>query len=395
MLITFDDTQAILDVPDDPSFLAALRAAAVDWRFRPANASVPPLVTARMHGDAVEVRRADGEMMLLSPVSAACSIVVDLLGDYIHCHPDQLCLHCGAVEVGGRLVVFPSRSRAGKSTLVARLAADGHRVFGDDVLPISADDRSGIGLGLSPRLRLPLPKRATAPFRGFVDDHAGASDERYLYLALADLLARRDDTAELGAIVLLDRRDDGPAFFARAPRTAVLKALIAQNFSVSAPAGTLIDRMHALMDRLPLYLLRYSDLDEAAALIGRMFAVWPAEPVERETPDDFDRALHVDGTAAAAQTTHAADVKFVQNPGIRLRSVDGEMFLADAADAGIHHLNTVGVGIWNLLAEPTDRTEATEVLMAAFPDVAGDVIAADVAALFAVLAQERLILPRH
>ena len=53
---------------------------------------------------------------------------------YLAENPELLCMHGAAVKIGNALVCFPARFRAGKSTLMACLAARGHQVFADDVL---------------------------------------------------------------------------------------------------------------------------------------------------------------------------------------------------------------------------------------------------------------------
>ena len=68
-------------------------------------------------------------------VDAACSFIVDLIRAYIAAAPSLLCLHGAAAEFAGRLVVFPTPYRSGKSTLTAYLAAAGVRVYADDILP--------------------------------------------------------------------------------------------------------------------------------------------------------------------------------------------------------------------------------------------------------------------
>jgi hypothetical protein len=76
-----------------------------------------------------------------------------------------------------------------------------------------------------------------------------------------------------------------------------------------------------------------------------------------------------------------------------LHVVDGEAFLTDASDEAIHHLNTVGTGLWRLLADDISPEEAADVLHGAFPAIGWDAIARDIAALFTQLAGAGFILP--
>jgi hypothetical protein len=382
MRIRFAGTSATIEVPESADFLTALRAAAIDWPFAEAREDARPLVSVTRRGDGYSLSAQGGQAMEASAVGAACSVVVDAVKAYIDEHPSRLCFHCGAVRMGGRLVMFPNQYRAGKSTLVARLAAGGHEVFGDDVLPLSRDDDRGLAIGLAPRLRLPLPANVSDAFRHFVTACAGPSDDRYLYLRLPKgTLAPRHTTAPLGAVVLLDRRRRGPASLSAASRSAALQALITRNFSRAERAGDLLARLRRLMDRLPRFTLHYSDLDEAAALLDATFGVWPprvgalqnrdpAPPVEDEWRDEPP----ITGRSAAARLR--------QNPAVRLHEVDGDIFLADAKGTAIHQLNPLGAAVWRLLAEAASEADAVEVLHRAFPAVDRRVIERDLATLF-------------
>ena len=392
MRLVFDGTRFTVEVPDRSEFFDALRGAAIGWPFAAVKGAGEPVATVRTVGKKYQVRTDDNELIETTAVSAACSVIVDVVKGYVEENPSRLCLHCGSVAFAGRLVIFPSEYRAGKSTLVARLAAGGHQVFGDDVLPLSDDDARGIALGLAPRLRLPLPENAAKAFQQFVAKHAGPGDGYYQYLDLPDgRLARRGATLPLGAVVLLDRQADGAASLGRASRSAALQALITRNFARTAPAGDLLDRLRRVMDRLPLFALRYSDLEAAAELLERTFAQWPphAGEIAFDARPASGEAVVVAGDLAAK----IAGLRLRQNPAIKLHAVDGELFLADAEGLAIHHLNAMGAGLWNLLAEPVTEAEAAEVLCGAFPDADPAAIAHDVRTLFAALFAGQFVIP--
>jgi hypothetical protein len=403
MRIAFEGLSAVVEVPDCAVFLETLRGAATDWPFTRTQHEGEPLARVEASGNSYTLFSPwhDGtEIAGISAVRAACGLVADILTSYIDENPSRLCLHCGAALISGRLVMFPSRSHAGKSTLIARLAAGGCQIFGDDVLPLDKTDTQGVALGLAPRLRLPLPAHASAAFRRFVSDNAGPCDDRYQYLSLAeDRLAPRGMTAPLGAIVLLDRQPGGGAAMGPARRADALKALIRQNFARGEPAGELLQRLHRLMDALPRYTLRYSDLDEAAALLERSFASWPPNLDAADWRPPEASATGGDGQWAMEERDDpdvpipTAGQRWRQHPTIRLHVVDGEAFLTDASDEAIHHLNTVGTGLWRLLADGISPEEAANVLHGAFPAIGRDAIARDIAALFTQLAATGFILP--
>ena len=395
MRLAFADTAAVIEVPDSQELLAALRAAASDWPFAETQSKAEPVARLRELNGSYAIEFPGEEPVEATAVRAACSAMVNVVGAYIDDHPGRLCLHCAAAEFSGRLVIFPSRAHAGKSTLIASLAASGHVIFGDDIIPVSDDDLSGISLGIAPRLRLPLPKDAGAPFREFVSRHAAAGDGYYLYLALpAGGLAPRKSTKPIGAIVLLDRRPEGPAELGWATRSNILQSLIMQNFARAAPSGTLLDRLHSIMDRLPHLVLRYSNLEEATVLLQKTFAEWPprlgavTERYELDlTPGDEDEETVSDDVGP----DYPPDTLLMQDPRIRLHAVDGELFLADAEGLSIHHLNQIGAGLWHLLAEPISQEQSIDVLCDAFPEADRRAVADDVRRLFSALSRERFI----
>ena len=393
MLIQFNDTEAVIEIPDGDDFADVLRAAAFDWPFREANRSNrPPIASVRKAGERYELAAPGEATIKVAAASAACSVIVDAVKAFIDLNPARLCLHCGSVLFNGRLVVFPGRFRAGKSTLVARLAASDHTVFGDDVLPLDAADECGVAMGIAPRLRVPLPASAPESFREFAERYAVVRDHRYHYLNPPGCLAPRGKAAPLGAIVLLDRRTDGPAELFHASRGTALQSLIMQNFSRAAPADVLLERMHRLIERLPCFTLRYSALDDATATLERTFANWPprVHVASLADPPVAVVAPGGDGSVSPAMP-FGSRTRLLQNASIRLRSVDGELFLADAEGWGIHHLNATGAGVWKLLARPICAAEVIEVFQSAFPTADRLAMERDVEALFAALYAEGFI----
>ena len=394
MRIAFAGTAATLEVPNSPEFAAALKAAAPDWPFAVSQAHGAPLaiVTEQAGGFSLAVRSNDP--IHTTAVSAACGAMVALAGVWVDERPDQLCFHSGAALFDGRLIVFPNRYRAGKSTLIARLAAMGLTIFGDDILPVSADDNAGVALGLAPRLRIPLPETATRTFRNFVEEHSAASDGRYCYLRLgAGLLAPRDVAAPLGAVVLLERTEQGRPELRPASKSAALQALIERNFARAAPSGALLDRLYRLMDRLPRLTLRYSNFEDAAELLVATFASWP--PHIAVSDEAYEEVLPPAGPDIAKGVTLAQsfppEMPMIRNAAVVLHQVEGSIFLASPDGLSIHRLNATGAGLWNLLTEPVSQDQSIDVLCEAFPDADRRAVADDVSRLFSALSRAGFI----
>jgi len=363
---------------------------APSWRFEPSSrdAGDPVIVLeGRSEGYRLASDWLEEDIVEASAVSAVCSFIVDLVRAYVE-DANVLCLHCGAVEISGRLVVFPSWYRAGKSTLCARLAASGHRQFADDVLPVRPDSGEALALGVSPRLRQPLPRAAGKAFRTYVDANQGPKDERYLYLALPpERHAPFGATAPIGAIVLLERDGGAKAELSAIPRPEALKRLLAQNFGHPGGAGLVFERLAAVTSRVPCLLLRYSDLDEAVEKLEREFG----RAASAERPSVSGRPSRFDGALPAPKRRRPVTGAFLRVPTVSEHDMQSARFLVDSASDAIFHLNPVAAAVWELLAEPADAGEVSALLVEAYPGIEPSRIEADVRALFSDLHANGLI----
>jgi len=227
----------------------------------------------------ITVRRGRGGFYLYSPwthpprryrdpVDAACALVADLARAWADDNRDALCLHAAASRFGDGLVVFPSHYRAGKSVLAVALAAGGRPLVTDDVLAVDGAGH-GIALGVSPRLRLPLPAGEEA-LANFAAAHAGPGSRRYLYLDLDPRLQLAHGGAlPVRALVVLER-DRHPALVPM-PLGEMLRRMILRNFARELEARVTFDRLRRLAARAPGYVLRYRRLSSAMALLAEAF----------------------------------------------------------------------------------------------------------------------------
>jgi hypothetical protein len=111
-------------------------------------------------------------------------------------HPHLFFVHGGVVELGGRAVVLPGLSRAGKSTLVLALLCAGARLLSDELMVYDPRTRC-----LCPFARAVKVRDECLPyFPQFASAFVGAGEGRFLPFAAfpAGVVAER---AELGLIV--------------------------------------------------------------------------------------------------------------------------------------------------------------------------------------------------
>jgi len=328
------------------------------------------------------------------PVNAICAIVAELAWARLREDPSLLCLHGAAVEIAGRLVVFPATRRAGKSTLSVALAAAGHRVFTDDFLPLSIAKNgiiNGISSGVSPRLRLPMPPQIGKRASQFLSDRQTVSNRQYAYVAPNESESGRfGEAAPIGGIVFLNRRDSSAASLTKIDKAETLKTLIQQNFSRAGNAAGILAMLEFLARNLPAYSLSYDEAEPAIELLAQQFASWP-EPLPRFTPkavlaNEFDNGLKpyiAYDNVSTGQFEHAAGVEVVNSGDKR--------FLTGRNGQSIHYLNEGAAMIWQILDEPTGIEEAVDILCAAFPDLPREQAEADVLRCFSDFGKNGLL----
>lgn len=279
--LSFPETEAPVLLKEAPEILGGLRCALRGWEpvlasFETlAAASRAPLAVVRpmeAGGYVAASRFLDEPLEDLPLASAVCAVIADLAQSFYESKPEAMALHGGAFLIRGRLVALTGAAQAGKSTLVARLSAEPDLlVLGDDVLPILADGRAH-GLGVAPRLRLPLPEDASPAFRAHVARHCRLRDLRYGYVS-APTVAPFGLRAPLCAVAALERREGIPARLSRLSPEEALAHLRAQ--TMAAPRmeedPALLERMKAIADSALCLRLAYSDLEEAVALLRAVF----------------------------------------------------------------------------------------------------------------------------
>ena len=392
MLLAFDGLSGPVALIDSDELAGCMAAVLRGWRFRElVDRDAPaPVITVRRFpkGYRIESLWRSSPAHHKDRVDAACTLIVDLIWASIANDPSLLCLHGAAAEFGGRLVVFPTPYRSGKSTLAVYMAAAGVRLYADDVLPIKAGRELGVAPGILPRLRLPLPKNASAAVLDFVDRRRGLGNRRYLYLDLRpDELASRGTEAPIGGFVLLNRDPKAPPGLAPASDSEVLRRTVLQNFARDVEATDILGRLTALVAASRCFKLTYADGEQAVALLKQAFDRWPSRP-------GHDTPRPTRDPARAAVSDVAQDdggTLYRRNPKVTETAIDGDAFLVNPDSQGIYHLNAVGAALWRLLAEPTSVEHAASLLHEAFPEVSRKVIERDIAALMGTLSARGLV----
>ena len=329
------------------------------------------------------------EFHLPSPASAACSLVGDLVSQRLLNQPELLGLHCASVEINGRLVVFPESSKAGKSTLAVAFSAAGYRIFGDDVLGLTAQGE-GVAMGAAPRLRLPFPESFSPEFVAYADRHTGPEDDRYRFVIPADNgLANYNETCPVGAIVLLERDSSisEPEVITLPPAEGLLQ-LLCQNFASDSSSEVLLARLVPLMAKIPCVLLRYSEPLAGARYLAQLIKA-------QQLPNAHHASL-LSMPSANGQPNIVSlrlNDQWQPHPAVTDYSLGDELFLIHTNNGVIHRLNSSGKIAWLLLQQQPLSVLILSELLAQHFFMPLDSLSGDVTQLVTALAQAKLIVP--
>ncbi|MHA1128966.1 MAG: hypothetical protein ACTSRN_08480, partial [Alphaproteobacteria bacterium] len=160
--LVFEGLEATVELRVDQSFRDALPTVFPNWPHQIISTSSTGFATVTLEGGKYTLASPYMEKAVTfsDPANTLCALIVELAWARLRENPQHLCLHGAAIEFAGRLLIFPSTRRAGKSTLTVALAAAGKKIFTDDFLPLEISPSGqvrGISSGISPRLRLPVP----------------------------------------------------------------------------------------------------------------------------------------------------------------------------------------------------------------------------------------------
>lgn len=394
--LVFDGLEAVVALRVDDTFRAILPTIFPNWPHRITSQGgydVFATVDAKKGKYTLGSPFMEKPRTFADPVNTICALIVELAWARLRQDPQLLCLHGAAVEFFGRLVLFPSTRRAGKSTLSVALAASGKTVFTDDFLPLEVSPKGqvqGISSGISPRLRLPLPSQIGTKAIAYISQRASSTNPQYRFVTPQNgELARFGQTAPIGGMVFLDRKDGATAALEPVPHAEALTNLITQNFSRAMNAAGILKMLEFITTSAPAYRLTYDRAEPAIELLENHFAQWDGTPPTLNEPAAFfESALDIELPTEVLDTTSG---QFLHASGITVVSSDGKRFLTGRNGQSIHYLNDGAAAIWHLLDEPTSVAEAVEMLCAVYPDQSADVIKTDVEATFAEFSRNNLL----
>ena len=193
----------------------------------------------------------------------------------VHVHTTRdlntICLNAGAVEINGGLVVIVGDLLAEKSSVALHLSVLGYRLFGSEQIAISlGSDSIGTCVGLTPKVRLPLPYDCGDAFREFVEGYSSMQNEEVAYLKLWDREAADfGESAPVSALVFLDPRKAARSSIELDLNCDFVCKMASIAYAPHVNTSLLRSSLTQFVENIPSYILRFTSGREAAALISK------------------------------------------------------------------------------------------------------------------------------
>jgi hypothetical protein len=212
-----------------------------------------------------------GFMDCPSAEEAANQLAGVLVAVRVRATPGGIAVHAAACQTAAGLLVLPGASMSGKSTLSLQLMLLGGRLFGDDRLLVDASNAQGTALGLTPRLRLPVPSDAGDALARLAANR-GVAEGNIAYLDLApDQAAQFGESARIAAFVTPERSAGCSAGLQKASASGIVRALLGGAVTGEAASAATVAAIAGLVARTPCWNMRWSNSAEAGALLWRQF----------------------------------------------------------------------------------------------------------------------------
>jgi len=387
----FDGTSGPLAFHRADAVQLGLQRCVMSWPAYLTDDYTDPLGGAKGNGCggyAVSSRFTERQAEGLSVTAAVCSLIADLTLDWSETAEDVTGLHAAAICTDAGIVIITGPARAGKSTLVSRLALEpGITFVCDDVLPLRRNGQ-GVALGVAPRLRLPLPN-PHGPLQRAMQRELLLADNYYAYFSPPNRMEYGTE-APIAAIILIERAEgEAPALWKLSEEDA-LAALLRQSITSFGTADQAFCWAESLLPMLPRARFVYSDLEEAAAYLHTALKHLNSEalPTRARTNVAETASNHANGSELPDP-----NILFEQNPLVVSRVIGSRQWLTLPEDGTLWEINPTSRALWAMLEIPSNTQDLTEVLTELYPDTSEEEILRDVQQTLGDFVEANLIQP--
>ncbi len=264
LLASFHDTAISIRCADRDTYLGVREL----FRHVPASGRSTncPTLSVRTGDRYSTVELPDGTEERVPNVEVSWFLRKKTTAYWIDQHPQFLWLHAGAVEAGGRAVLFAGPAGSGKSTLAVACAESGWRYLCDDVLAIEPGTRRIHPVPFPPEWRTSYAESMTRTeflIQRKARWEAGAPPPP-------------DEPARLDELAFIQYEPDLAGAPVREPLNPVeaASALVAQSFGSRQRHREIIAAIMGLLKQTPsVYRLRYRDARAVAGDLGQRHGI--------------------------------------------------------------------------------------------------------------------------
>ncbi len=212
--------------------------------------------------------RVDGAKMFEgeqeSPRGVLQCLKFEVIHRFVEVHPELLWLHAGAASQDDSALMLCGAWGSGKSTMVGNLCKKGWTYLSDDIVPIHMESGKLVSFPLTPMMR----SHDAEDHKSRLSADAVANLNKQVVELADGAYASRHQS--LSAIVFpqYDPTVSQVALTAISPAAATLE-LLRNCLNLKYHKEDAVQFLGTLVEKLPVYMLRYNDGEKAAALLIR------------------------------------------------------------------------------------------------------------------------------
>ena len=186
----------------------------------------------------------------------------ELIHRFVDVHPELIWLHAGAAAKDDNAIMLCGAWGSGKSTMVGNLCKKGWTYLSDDIVPIEMEARRLMSFPLTPMMRAHDQSDSKVRLSPLEISNL---KKQVVELEESDFA---QGTRELAAIIFpqYDPEAKGTSLKPIAPATATME-LLRNCLDLKFHKEEAVQYLGGLVEKLPVYLLRYNNGEKAADLL--------------------------------------------------------------------------------------------------------------------------------
>ncbi len=197
-----------------------------------------------------------------SPRGVLQCLKFEVIHRFVEVHPELLWLHAGAASKNDKALMLCGAWGAGKSTMVGNLCKKGWTYLSDDIVPVHMERGKLVSFPLTPMMRAHDAEDHTKQLSA----DAVANLNKQVVKLHDDAYATREQALTAIVFPQYDPTVSKVALTAISPAAATLE-LLRNCLNLKYHKEGAVQFLGTLVERLPIYMLRYNDGEKAADML--------------------------------------------------------------------------------------------------------------------------------